>query len=168
MLTIEEIRRARLRQLAEEAGSQAALSRRVNRSPNQVNQWLGKGTARDMDSDTARMFEDVCGKPHGWMDNLPESGERSHAVGLDFETIAGAVEVLRNYLELTGQPPELVSDPVYLAIMYEAVEEFGGDVRPDNVLDITKWAAKRVREDGGSSATDEVQGDRRAAGGTPA
>lgn len=88
----------------------------------------------------------------------------SHSQRPDFEKISGAVEVLRHYLELTGQPPELIFDPVYLEIMYEAVEEFGGDVRPDNVLDITKWAAKRMREDGGSSATNEVQGDRRTAG----
>ena len=82
----------------------------------------------------------------------------------DFSMMASAVEVLRHYLDLSGEPPERIADPVYLEIMYEAVEAFGGEVRPDNVLDITKWAAKRVRG-AQNDAGHEVQRVGRAAGG---
>ncbi|MBB5875862.1 hypothetical protein [Xanthomonas sp. 3498] len=71
MLTIDEIRRIRLAQLVRQYGSQAALGRAVEKDKNQINQWLGRANARAMDSDNARAFEVACGKPKGWMDNLP-------------------------------------------------------------------------------------------------
>lgn len=134
----------------------------------QVSQWISETKPKGIGNRLARDLEAAMSLPRGLLDQPPEASKASHAARPDFETMAGAVEVLRHYLELTGQRPDLISDPVYLEIMYEAVEAFGGDVRPDNVLDITKWAAKRAREDGGSSATDEVQGARRAVGGAPA
>lgn len=73
MHAIEEIRRMKLSVLAQEAGSQAALARKVDKDSNQINQWLGKGAVRNMDSEAARMFERVCGKPYAWMDNLSDS-----------------------------------------------------------------------------------------------
>lgn len=146
MLTIEEIRRANLSTLVREKGSQAALSRLVGKSANQVNQWLGKGTARDMDSDAARMFEAACDKPRGWMDNSHASSGQSHSPRIDFEKISGATKVLTEYLELMGYPASGVTDPVLLEVAHLVVDEFGEPVAPSNVIDLTKILAKRVRE----------------------
>ncbi|MFK2876925.1 S24 family peptidase [Rhodanobacter hydrolyticus] len=68
MTTVDTIRRANLALLVQKYGSQAALSRHIGKDRNQINQWLGKGSARDMDRETARMFEDKCEKERGWMD----------------------------------------------------------------------------------------------------
>lgn len=94
MQTIIEIRRTNLARLAAEEGSQAALARKVDKDRNQINQWLGKGQARDMDNATARMFEDKCMKPRGWMDNL------SQPVGIGVPIVRSALQVV----QIVGSP----------------------------------------------------------------
>jgi len=75
-----------------------------------------------------------------------EAGSRvSQAARPDFEMIASAVNVLRHYLELVGDPPEWIHDPVLLETAYMVAEEFGKPIAPDNVLDLTKILAKRMR-----------------------
>jgi len=63
----------------------------------------------------------------------------------DFERMAEAVTVLREYVEVTGGPDELVTDPIALQIAYEVVESFGLPVRADNVLNLTKILGRRIR-----------------------
>lgn len=74
MQKIEEIYRARLRMLVEEAGTQRALADRIQKSPAQISQWLNAsadsktGKPRSMDRRTAREIERLFPKPDGWMD----------------------------------------------------------------------------------------------------
>lgn len=74
MKTIEEIRRDRLALLIKEAGSQAALSERIDKAPAQISQWLNAsinsktGKPRVMSNAIARELEGKTGKPQGWMD----------------------------------------------------------------------------------------------------
>jgi phage repressor protein C with HTH and peptisase S24 domain len=74
MQKIEEIYRARLRMLVEEAGTQRALAERIQKSPAQISQWLNAspdsktGKPRSMDRGTAREIERLFPKPEGWMD----------------------------------------------------------------------------------------------------
>lgn len=63
----------------------------------------------------------------------------------DFDKIADAVTVLMHYLEVVGDPPDWVHDPVMLETAYLVADEFGKPVQPDNVLDLTKVLAKRIR-----------------------
>lgn len=79
MQKIEDIYRARLRMLAEEAGTQRALAERIQKSPAQVSQWLNaspdsrSGKPRAMDRGTAREIERLFPKPEGWMDQPIEA-----------------------------------------------------------------------------------------------
>ncbi|MNV51647.1 Peptidase S24-like protein [compost metagenome] len=74
MQKIEEIYRARLRMLVEEAGTQRALADRIQKSAAQISQWLNgspdskTGKPRSMDRRTAREIERRFPKPDGWMD----------------------------------------------------------------------------------------------------
>lgn len=90
--------------------------------------------------------------------------QASHPERPDFGKLSASVLLLRHYLDFTGDPPEWISDPVLLETAFEVVEEFGGEVRQDNVFDLTKVLAKKIR-----GATDgqgqQVRGTRAAAGG---
>lgn len=69
MKTIEEIRLANLSILRSEFPSERQFAIKLNKSPNQVNQWFGKGAARSIGSDAAREVEEILGRPRGWLDN---------------------------------------------------------------------------------------------------
>lgn len=84
-------------------------------------------------------------------------GHTSHSARPDFRIIAGAIAVLQHYLEVMGEPPEWLKDPALLGIAYDVVATLGGDDVPDNVLDLTKHLAQRVRDSGGLDA-EEVRG----------
>lgn len=60
--------------------------------------------------------------------------------------MSAAVKVLSHYLELVGDPPEWIYDPVLLETAFTVVDEFGQPSAPDNVLDLTKLLARRIRE----------------------
>ncbi|MCS4234444.1 helix-turn-helix domain-containing protein [Stenotrophomonas sp. BIGb0135] len=87
----------------------------------------------------------------------------SQAARPDFGKLAASVLVLRHYLDFTGDPPEWISDEVLLETAFEVVEEFGAEVQPGNVFDLTKVLAKRIR--GSQDAEGQVRGTRAAAGG---
>jgi putative phage repressor len=77
MKTIEETRRAKLKTLIEEYGSQAALARQIDKAPAQISQWINgtpspTGKPRSLKAETAREIERKTGKPAGWFDQ-PES-----------------------------------------------------------------------------------------------
>lgn len=74
MKTIEEIRRQKLRLLAEERGGSAKLASFLDISPAQLSQWINAspdsktGKPRAVSTSSARTIEMKCGKPTGWMD----------------------------------------------------------------------------------------------------
>lgn len=79
MKTIEETYRERLLMLSKEYGGQTGLSKRIDKSPAQISQWINgsadskTGKARSMKSDTAREIEIALKLPRGWFDQPVES-----------------------------------------------------------------------------------------------
>ena len=71
MKTIEETYRERLLMLSKEYGGQTGLSKRIDKSPVQISQWINgsadskTGKARSMKSDTAREIEIALKLPRG-------------------------------------------------------------------------------------------------------
>ena len=61
------------------------------------------------------------------------------------------------------KPIEMVEDPVLLEIAYEVVQEFGGEAPADNVLDLTKVLADRMR---GGNVERSIRGTGKAVGGS--
>lgn len=159
MHTIVEIRRTRLAELVEEVGSQAALARLVNKDRNQINQWLGKGQARIMDNDTARMFETVCRKEHGWMDNL------SQLERLNGATIRAALKTVREAFGLAvGLPLDVERDPELLASAIRV--ELARQLREREISDESRHRGRQAgaadsaagaTEDGEASETNRRQ-----------
>lgn len=88
----------------------------------------------------------------------------SHSTRPDFGKLSASVLLLRHYLDFMGHPADWISDAVLLETAFEVVEEFGSEVRQDNVFDLTKILAKRIR--GGTDAEGkQVRGARKATGG---
>ena len=77
------------------------------------------------------------------------SGAKSRAASQpaqpDFDKMASAVYLLREYLEIVGDPPEWVADPVMLEIAWWVVEGFGQQVTPTNVIALPKRLGSRIR-----------------------
>jgi len=69
MKTIEEIRLENLKTLCSQFKSQRQFALHIGKSPAHVNQWFGKGNARDLGSAAARELEEKFNKPRGWMDH---------------------------------------------------------------------------------------------------
>lgn len=82
MQTVDEIRLERLQLLIKEHETQAALARKIDKSPAQISQWINRspdsktGKPRVMDRGTARTIESACGKPVGWMDQPIDAGSQ--------------------------------------------------------------------------------------------
>jgi len=91
------------------------------------------------------------------------AGDASQSARPDFEKMGNAVTVLREYLDVIGRPVEWLSDPVLLETSYLVVEEFGGPVTRENVIDLTKRLGQKVRE-GGLDEQRAVQGAGATAG----
>lgn len=101
MKTIEETYRERLLMLSKEYGGQTELSKRIDKSPAQISQWINgsadskTGKARSMKSDTAREIEVALKLPRGWFDQPVESAHTTPQKGyiqltlLDIKTEAG-------------------------------------------------------------------------------
>jgi hypothetical protein len=81
MQVIEQIYRARLQLLVDEAGSQRALSERIGKSPAQISQWINASIdsktkqPRVMSRATAREIEKRFPKAEGWMDQPVDIGD---------------------------------------------------------------------------------------------
>lgn len=101
MKTIEETYRERLLMLSKEYGGQTELSKRIDKSPAQISQWINgsadskTGKARSMKSDTAREIEVALKLPRGWFDQPVESENTTPQEGyiqltlLDVKAAAG-------------------------------------------------------------------------------
>lgn len=107
MRPLTDIRRDRLRELADECGGGSALARKIEKDRRQVSAWLadpGKPGAKNPSNSTARWIERKCLKPSGWLDHesgandqsaIAEPGAVSQLVGLDADiliTAAGWVD----------------------------------------------------------------------------
>lgn len=115
----------------------------------QVSQWISESNPKSIGHRLARDLESVMQLPHGTLDRVDQDGDvslQSQSTGLDFEKMSAAVKVLSHYLELVGDPPEWIYDPVLLETAFMVVDEFGQPSAPDNVLDLTKLLARRIRE----------------------
>lgn len=100
MKTIEETYRERLLMLSKEYGGQTGLSKRIDKSPAQISQWINgsadskTGKARSMKSDTAREIEVSLNLPRGWFDQPIDSIFNKQLKGfiqftpIDVETVA--------------------------------------------------------------------------------
>lgn len=79
MKTIKETYRERLLLLSKQCGGHVELSKKINKSPAQISQWINgsadskTGKARSMKSETAREIEFALNLPHGWFDQPIES-----------------------------------------------------------------------------------------------
>jgi len=91
MKTIEEIRLANLRSLRAAFKSERQFAIHLNKSANQINQWLGKGSARAISSEAAREVEALMKKPVGWLDTDHERWEE-----LNGQSVQAAIEAMRN------------------------------------------------------------------------
>jgi hypothetical protein len=100
--TVDEIRRANLRALVNEAGGQAKLARVVGISEAQMTQWINgspdsrTGKARGMRPESCRRVEEAAGKPPGWMDAAHELrvvGAKGDPIGIEnaFEIVGVAL-----------------------------------------------------------------------------
>jgi hypothetical protein len=143
MRTIDEIRRANLEILLSEAGSQAEIGRRIDRTPNQVNQWFGKGSSRNIGDKSARELEVAFDKPKGWMDQ--DHNSESQSAGRVPEKFRASVELLYYTLSNLGKPLSLVSDDDLLELAYRTVDEDGRDLSPAVMLDLNQRLASRIR-----------------------
>jgi hypothetical protein len=148
-----------VRLVAESGGNASTAARRAGKDRRQFSAW---STGRKAISDeSARDIERAFGKPAGWMDREHASPSRpvyveprieSHPQRLDPTKMRDAMTLLRHLAELRDVP-ELVSDPVALAIAFDVVVEFDTPLTNENVLDLTKRLAAKLK--GGGNATSE-------------
>jgi hypothetical protein len=135
MKTIEEIRLENLTELRNGFPSERQFAIKLNKAPNQVNQWLGKGAARLIQSESAREVEEIMCKPRGWLDNDHALLRESQVERLSPSIILRTVELTRNALAKLGKPysgpekdPELFAEMLRLAVL-ETAESGNGERR---------------------------------------
>lgn len=165
MKTIEEIRLANLAALRAGFPSERQFAIRLNKAPNQVNQWFGKGAAREIQSDSAREVEAIMGMPRGWLDN-----DHSRLLRLDADIISAAIAYARKVSELAMGDPYLVeSDPegfasaIRATLMVALQQEEGGDVvKPRNEL--ARGNGKAGRDRGAKGAPPDGKANQAATG----
>lgn len=138
-------------------GNASKFGLRVGKDRRQVSAWM---TGRKSIADhTAREIEVACGKPRGWLDREhagssqlvhQDSRMESQSQRTDPDKMRDAMTLLRHLADLRDVP-ELVHDPVALAIALDFVVEFDTPLTNDNVLDITKRLAAKLRGDGNAT-----------------
>ncbi|RZZ90628.1 helix-turn-helix domain-containing protein [Pseudoxanthomonas winnipegensis] len=74
-----------------------------------------------------------------------ELDQPSQTERIDFDKMALTVSVARHLIEVRGDPPHFIEDPVMLEIAYQVVAAHSDVSRPTNVLDLTQILAKRLR-----------------------
>lgn len=137
-----------------------------------VGNWRKRGRIGAPSARTIRGL--VPGFPVDWVNDNEGMGplaarqvanvDRSQSERPDFVHLASSVTVLRNYLEIAGEPEDWVEDPILLEIAYEVVSEFGKPVTSSNVIDLTKVLAKRLRNRGETDEQRSIRGISKAAG----
>lgn len=110
-----EIRRDNLRRLTEALdGGQAELAAHLNKSPAQINQWIGKNPTRNISARAARQIESLLGIPEYALDK--ETAPKFD-VGILAECIAH-IDKLVESAELEGLTPR--DRAVAIIVEYES------------------------------------------------
>jgi len=68
-LPIEIVRMWNARFLADREGGLTRFADRIERSPSQVSQLIGKTQIKTIERKLARHFEQMCKMPEGWLDS---------------------------------------------------------------------------------------------------
>ena len=160
MKTIEEIRQANLRLLLADGLRQADIASAMNKSPKQVSQWFGKGSARAISSALARELEAAIGKPRGWLDNPHDSVvvvQPSHFAGPDPVILHEAVRLLLFDID-HGGPRKARSASALLMELYQRIDANDGRLPPDEERAFEE--AARTRGKTGASTDDEQDAGR--------
>ncbi|MCC4588725.1 helix-turn-helix domain-containing protein [Xanthomonas sp. NCPPB 1067] len=142
--------RDRIAEAMQHAGlTQDALAKRVDVSQQAIQKLLSG------QSKTSRKLTEIavaCRVRPEWLasEDGPMLGDAvqiapSQPERIDFDRMALTVSVARNLLEVRGDPPDFIEDPVILEIAYQVVATYSDASRPSNVLDLTKILAKRLR-----------------------
>lgn len=155
---IDQIHRERLKMLIKEAGSQAALSVKVGKSPAQISQWVNAskdsktGKPRAMDRATTRELEAKCGKPEGWMDQPIEAhGTKKGAV---FQALSSEEEeLISHWRHLLGKDRRAKLAEI-AAIAQERLAEKEELFAEAGITGIMERAANAVRQQTESTAVD--------------
>jgi hypothetical protein len=111
MSTVDEIRRSKLAELAEEYGGASALAAHIGKSAAQISQWLNAspdsktGRPRGMRGESCRQIEARCNRPSGWMDQSAETSGSSSA-GNDFSD----EQVFRSKVKLSAGSARLIRE----------------------------------------------------------
>jgi|GEM_PF-2350704 len=132
-----------------DAGKLAAdLARACGIKPGSVSGWFGQGKPTKMISgDNLVMVAQYLGTTAEYvMTGRGAVVGPSHSARPDFEKLASAVYVVREYLELFGEPAEFLADPTMLETAYEVVDAFGQPVERSNVIDLVKTLKRKMQE----------------------
>ncbi|WP_161556433.1 helix-turn-helix domain-containing protein [Xanthomonas arboricola] len=137
----------RLRELRTDAGLTLEQAGAIASTSKQSMSQIEKGVTKEPGGIAIVTWAKHYGVSVEWL--ITGKGARqagsSHSARPDFDKIAAAVNLLSHYLELVGDPPEWIHDSVLLETAYMVADEFGQPVRAENVLDLTKILAKRIR-----------------------
>jgi hypothetical protein len=134
MKPIHQIRRERLAELVQKAGSQVAVADAIGKNKNQVGQWLrqpGTPGARNMGNASARKLETAFAKPEGWLDTpaegfignpeqSPDLHPESYPSRLPPATIKTVHEMLRWRFDYEGQQYNIEAMPELFSLAFQA------------------------------------------------
>lgn len=84
-MTNADIRRENARQLASDCGGMAAFGEKLDMTPSQVSQLIGKNPSKNIGNSIARRIEDAFNKERGWLD--------LHHAAPDQEAVSAAAEL---------------------------------------------------------------------------
>lgn len=163
--TIDDIRRENLCALIRDRAenNQAAFSRMLEKDPNQVSQWLGKGNARYMSKATARAIEKKLNLPALWMDtdHALMNGEKvsvplSRPARLDVRIVSEALKYL-DFEEAEAKYPYGERGGRLVAIL-DWLETSGGHPPIEEIDAFIEAAKARRAQTGGVGDRDDVPG----------
>lgn len=161
MIPQHETRRRNLAVLVKEAGGQAALGAKINRTRNQVWQWTlpdDDKRGRNLSDDIARELEAAMGKPIGWLDIPDVDQEREDRIAdsasqparFDQEILADALKVIEGAAQWQGAAPVISARAI--AIAYALIEDSAIRVNESNIIALTKAFMSKVGEKSNESA----------------
>lgn len=146
----------RLRQLREEHGLTLEAAGRIAGTTKQSASQIEKGVTKAPGGIFLYRWSRHYGVSLEWL--ITGKGERTTASQYgrpDFDTMAAAVKLLRDHLDLMGDPPVLITDPGMLEDAYEVIVAHQGLAEETNVIDLATMLAKRKRQgavDGGRTS----------------
>lgn len=174
MKPVSEIRRLRLRELVEQAGSQVAVADKLRKNKNQVYQWLldpSQDGARNIGPTSARVIETAFKKPRGWLDADPShSVTLPHAdrdfrqyrfTRLEASIIEPAVTMVRAMVT-ASLGNDAVFDPLgdvpLFIAAYDLMAEPSTETRDrfDTAMAVRKAAHDRGKDDGAERSSDQA------------